>query len=109
MATKNRVVEPLMKMPDYSSEIHDLAYREKRAVIFFVDKNFRPLTVTQSKIASCKESTPYRNHMEYLPRAGDNILIGVESAKPCTYVVQGVVHSLPSVRSGVQKIFIIVE
>jgi hypothetical protein len=46
----------------------------------------------------------FKNHLHFLPRAGDSIMVG-----DSMYRVKEVIHSLPSMHSGLQKIFIVLE
>lgn len=98
----NRIKEPLKRFTEYSDSTTTLT--NKKSTIFFVDENFKPLSVNKLKIASTKDQVPYLNHLEFLPRSGDHILVGNNS-----YVVSKVVHSLPAMRSDVQKIYIILK
>lgn len=102
----NRVVEPLKQFKDYSEEIkHSNAGANKKAVIYFLDEDFKPLLINRTKVASCEELVSFKNHIEYLPRVGDMILVN-----DCNiWKVRNVIHSLPFLRSEVQKIFIILE
>jgi len=78
---------------------------EKKAVVYFTDSDFKPLVVDKTRIASVQQPVPYKNHLAFLPRAGDSILVGESSV----YKVKEVVHSLPSMHSGSQRIYIVLE
>lgn len=96
-------IEPLRSAPDYSDQRHVL--QEKKATIYFVDENFKPLTVDKSRIASCKEMTSYKRHMAFLPKIGEQILVSDKNA----YTVLNIVHSLPILQSDVQKVYIVLK
>lgn len=94
-----KIQEPLKSFAEDSSPV-----KEKRAAIFFVDAEFKPLSVNKRKIAGEKEMCSFKNHIEFLPRVGDDILV-----EGSIYRVKGVIHSLPSMRSDCQKIYIMLE
>lgn len=75
-----------------------------KPVIYFVDAEFKPLVVTRNAISKVGSLTSYKNSLGFLPRAGDKIMVD----SSC-YVVKEVVHSLPTMRSDPQKIFIVLE
>lgn len=99
-----RVVEPLKQFKDYYEETSSFS-STKKATIYFMDGNFKPLSVSRTKISSMKELTSFKNHLEFLPRVGDSILVNEKDL----YRVKEVIHSLPSMRSDVQKIFVVLE
>ena len=99
----NKQIEPLKRFASLSAEAAPT--KEKKAAIFFVDSNFKPLSVSRQNIGKSEEFVSYKNHIEFLPRAGDSILIG-DAEK---YRVKEILHSLPSVRSDVQKVYVVLE
>ena len=98
-----RVIEPLKTLSDYGDSVS--VPREKKAVLYFMDGNFKPLSISRTAIASTKEPQSFKNHIEYLPRVGDSIMVNEKSM----YRVKEVIHSLPSMRNDCQKIFIVLE
>ena len=95
---------PLMSAPLYTEQVHDLQ-KEKKAQICFVDKELKPLAVSKQKIERVATSTTYKNHLAFLPRKGDKILVSGEDM----YTVYDVIHVLPTMRSDTQKIYIVIE
>ncbi len=98
----SRVVEPLKQFKDYSETTKPV---EKQARVFFMDSEFKPLFVNKTKIAKAETLSCYKNHMQFLPRVGDSIMIGEKEV----YKVKDVIHSLPSMNFDTQKIYIVLE
>lgn len=104
MTRKN--IEPLKSFPDYTQSSQDILQSfKKNAKIFFVDENFKPLVVDKTKIASSKELIAYRNHLAFLPKIGEQILVNDKNA----YTVVNILHTLPLLRSDVQKVYIVLK
>ncbi|MFA5071168.1 MAG: hypothetical protein WC511_02245 [Candidatus Pacearchaeota archaeon] len=106
MKKEIRPMEPLKSFPDYSNSTKEsFQAMQKISKIYFVDETFKPLSVNKTKIASVKEMTPYKNHLAFLPKIGEQILVGEKDA----YTVINILHSLPLLHSDVQKVYIVLK
>ena len=79
--------------------------KEVKAAIYFVDEKMKPLYVNREEVKSVKEPQPFKNHIEYVPRIGEFIMVRDFEM----YEVISVIHSLPGARSHWQKIFVVLE